>query len=52
VLLSNNTDIIQCALQDANKFSLEQGCQNLNHYYQNLLGISKERKDLTSLSRM
>jgi len=37
VLSSNNPEIIQRALQDANQFSLEQGCQNLNNYYQHLL---------------
>lgn len=51
VLLSNNTEIICRALRDANQFSLDQGCQNLSDYYQQLLGISETRKDLTSLSR-
>lgn len=37
VLLSNNTEIIQHALQDANQFSVEQGCKKLNDYYQKLL---------------
>lgn len=37
VLTSNNTEIIQCALQAANQFSVEQGCQNLHNYYQQLL---------------
>lgn len=37
VLSSDNTEIIQRALQDANHFSLEQGCQNLSNYYQHLL---------------
>lgn len=38
VLLSNHTEIIQRALQDAQQFSLEQGCQNLSHFYQQLRG--------------
>lgn len=37
VLASNNTEMIQRALQDAKQFSLEQGCWNLNNYYQHLL---------------
>jgi glycosyltransferase involved in cell wall biosynthesis len=52
VLSSNNTELIQRALRDANQFSVEQGCQNLNDYYQHLLGMSKDYKDLTSLSRI
>jgi len=36
-LFSNNTEIIQQALRDAKQFSLSQGCQNLNDYYQQLL---------------
>lgn len=51
-LSSNTTKIVQRALQDASQFSVEQGCQNLNNYYQQLLGINKEYKSLTSLSRM
>lgn len=51
-LSSNNTDVIQHALQDATQFSLDQGCQNLSNYYQQLLGVSQENKSLTSLSRM
>jgi glycosyltransferase involved in cell wall biosynthesis len=37
VLSINNTEIIQRALQDANQFTVEQGCQNLSDYYQHLL---------------
>ena len=37
VLSSDNTEIIQRGLRDANQLSLEQGCQNLNNYYQQLL---------------
>jgi glycosyltransferase involved in cell wall biosynthesis len=51
VLSSNNTKIVQRALQDSSQFSVEQGCQNLNNYYQQLLGMSKEYKTLTNLSR-
>jgi len=36
-LSSNNTQMIRQALQDAKQFSLSQGCQNLNDYYQQLL---------------
>lgn len=50
VLSNTNTQIIDRALQDANQFTVEQGCQNLHEYYQNLLGISKAEKALTSLS--
>jgi len=51
-LSNNSTEIIQRALRDANQFSVEQGCQNLNDYYQHFLGTSKDYKTLTSLSRM
>jgi glycosyltransferase involved in cell wall biosynthesis len=50
-LSSNNIEILQHALQDAKQFSLDQGCQNLSNYYQQLLGTSQPYKDLTSLSR-
>jgi len=36
-LSSNNTEIIKRTLRDAQQFSLDQGCQNLNDYYQQLL---------------
>lgn len=36
-LSSNNTKIIQHALQDASQYSTESGCQELNNYYQQLL---------------
>ncbi|HBL10888.1 MAG TPA: glycosyltransferase family 1 protein [Cyanobacteria bacterium UBA11162] len=49
VLLTNNTTITQRALRDVENFSLELGCQNLNNYYQHLLGINKEYKDLDKL---
>ncbi|NDJ19425.1 glycosyltransferase [Myxacorys almedinensis] len=52
VVLSDNTDLIQRALRDANKFSVEHGCQNLDDYYQHLLGMSQDSQTLTSLSRM
>ncbi len=42
VLSSNNTEIILCALRDANQLSLEQGCENLNNYYHQLLSCSDE----------
>ncbi|MCA1993301.1 MAG: glycosyltransferase, partial [Coleofasciculus sp. S288] len=51
VLLSDNTELIQRALRDANQYSDKQGCQNLHDYYQQLLGVTKARKDLTSPSR-
>ncbi|MBW4673379.1 MAG: glycosyltransferase [Desmonostoc geniculatum HA4340-LM1] len=37
VLSQNNENIIQRACQDAQQFSLEQGCQKLHVYYQELL---------------
>jgi glycosyltransferase involved in cell wall biosynthesis len=49
VLSNNNTEIIQRALQDAKQFSLEQGCQTLSNYYQHLLGMSEDYRDLTKL---
>ncbi|MFN6487313.1 MULTISPECIES: glycosyltransferase [unclassified Nostoc] len=36
-LSDDNTEIIQKALQDAQQLSSEQGCQNLDNYYQQLL---------------
>ena len=50
-LSSNNTDVIQNALRDATQFSLDQGCQNLSNYYQQLLGMSQHPQDLTTLTR-
>lgn len=38
-LLSDNTALVQRALQDAKGYSVEQGCQNLHHYYQHLLKV-------------
>jgi glycosyltransferase involved in cell wall biosynthesis len=52
VLSSDNTELIQRALQDANQYSDKQGCQNLNDYYQQLLGMKKDYQDLTTLSRI
>jgi glycosyltransferase involved in cell wall biosynthesis len=52
VLSSDNTELIQRALQDANQYSDKQGCQNLNDYYQQLLGMKKDYQDLTILSRI
>lgn len=51
-LSSNNTEIIQRALRDAKQFSVEQGCQNLSNYYQQIIGISKGYKTLTMPSRI
>lgn len=45
VLSRNNTDIIQQAGLDSTQFSLDQGCQNLNRYYQKLIGIGEENFD-------
>lgn len=60
-LSSNNSDMIQNAGRDAKQFSLEQGCENLNQYYQNLLGMDanfqnpitlpKEKEDLSYISQ-
>jgi glycosyltransferase involved in cell wall biosynthesis len=49
VLSSNNIELIQCALRDAKQFSLDRGCQNLSDYYQHLLGMSEDNRDLTRL---
>jgi phosphatidylinositol alpha 1,6-mannosyltransferase len=51
-LSNDNTELIQRALQDANQFSVEQGCENLNDYYQYLLGVSKDYENLKTLNRM
>lgn len=51
-LSSNNTGIIQRALRDAKQFSVDQGCQNLSNYYQQIIGISKGYKTLTMPSRI
>ncbi|MBD3884961.1 glycosyltransferase [Phormidium tenue FACHB-886] len=50
VLSHSNTDLIQRALRDARKFSVEQGCQNLNDHYQQLLGIDQSADNLAGLS--
>ena len=44
VLLSDNGKITQRALQDVKQFSIEQGCQNLHHYYQKILNRSMNKK--------
>jgi glycosyltransferase involved in cell wall biosynthesis len=46
---SNHTKIIQRALQDANQFSVEQGCQKLHFYYQNLLGMEQKSPSFINL---
>ncbi|GAB1544680.1 glycosyltransferase family 1 protein [Scytonema sp. NUACC21] len=38
-LSTDNTEMIQRALQTANQFSDGRGCQNLNNYYEQLLGM-------------
>jgi phosphatidylinositol alpha 1,6-mannosyltransferase len=52
VLLKDNTELIQCALERANQYSDGQGCENLNTYYQQILGVSKNSQNLTSLTKM
>lgn len=37
VLSSDNGELTKRALQSAKQFSIEQGCQNLHHYYQKIL---------------
>lgn len=52
VLSSNNAEIIQRALRDAKQFSVEQGCQKLNNYYQHLLtGVSSNVKSSVSMTK-
>lgn len=41
VLSKENSQIVENALQDAQKFSSEQGCENINSYYQKLLDSVK-----------
>lgn len=48
---NDQTKLVQQALQDANQFSLEQGCQNLHDYYQNLLKLRQSDKTLISLDK-
>ncbi|MFP4099196.1 glycosyltransferase, partial [Coleofasciculus sp.] len=43
-LSNNNSELIQNALRDAKQFSLEQGCENLSQYYQQLLDINSDDK--------
>jgi phosphatidylinositol alpha 1,6-mannosyltransferase len=52
VLSNDNTTLIQQALQDAKRYSVEQGCQNLHDYYQQLMGARKNSMVLPSLSRI
>jgi phosphatidylinositol alpha 1,6-mannosyltransferase len=51
VLLNNNTDLIGQALQDSKQFSLERGCQNLNHFYYTIMGASEDNQELIRLSK-
>jgi phosphatidylinositol alpha 1,6-mannosyltransferase len=51
-LLSDHTSVVRQALEDAKQFSLDQGCENLSNYYQQLLGVKQDDRNLTSLSRM
>lgn len=41
-LQADNSLLIQNALEDANSYSVEQGCQNLCNYYQQLLALDNE----------
>ncbi len=50
VLSINNTDLIGQALEDSKQFSLEQGCQNLNRFYQQLMGVSEENEPLAKFN--
>ncbi len=42
VLSSDNKKVIQRALRDANQYSDEQGCQNLDNYYRHLLSCCSD----------
>ncbi|MCC5637013.1 glycosyltransferase [Nostoc sp. CHAB 5844] len=46
VLLNNNTQIIQRALQDAQQLTVQKGCESLNKYYLKLLGDDKHSQTL------
>ena len=50
-LSNNNIKMIERALQDAKQFSVEQGCQNLNNYYQQLFKakIRNKKQDLVKV---
>lgn len=52
VLSSDNMQVIQQALQDAQQFSLEQGCQNLHNYYQSILARVSDYQNVQSRSRI
>jgi len=49
-LLNENTALVQRALQDAKGYSVEQGCQNLYHYYQHLLKVHTDEQNRHELS--
>lgn len=46
----DNTTLIQTALQQSNQYSDQQGCRNLDNYYQQLLGISQAADALINLT--
>jgi glycosyltransferase involved in cell wall biosynthesis len=52
VLRSDNQEMIQCALQGAKQFSIEQTCQNLHEYYQTLFDSWKIRTHTESTASL
>lgn len=51
VLSIDSRDVVQRALQQAKRYSVEQGCENLHNYYQQRMNTSQAQTQLTSLSR-
>lgn len=47
-LQRDNTPIIQHALRDASGYSIEQGCQNLHNYYQQLLSTAQNEPSISA----
>lgn len=47
-LQRDNTTLIQQALENAKHYSVEHGCQNLDSYYQRLLGVNQGGEAATS----
>ncbi|GAB4208572.1 MAG: glycosyltransferase family 1 protein [Coleofasciculaceae cyanobacterium] len=51
VALSNNTKIVQRALQDSQQFSVDRGCQNLHNYYQELLKTNRSNESSANVRK-
>lgn len=49
-MTNNNTTLIQQALEQAKGYSVEHGCEQLDHYYQQLFNIQPNQSSFTQLS--